>query len=241
MVNVISMKWGNKYGPDYVNILKRMVSRNLARPHRFVCFTDDATGVDKDVETRPLPPCNLPSDRPSTQAWRKISLYSPTLADLTGPTLFLDLDVVVTGSLDPFFDYEPERFCVIHNWTHPEKRVGNTTCFRYEIGKHAAVFEEFNNNPDAVTALYRNSQTFVSERIDAAEGLVWWPDEWCKSFKKHCLPKGILKLITPARLPEGTRILAFHGEPNPPEAAKNWVYKGHHFMRPAKWINDYWK
>lgn len=240
-VNVICMKWGQKYGPEYANILYHMVERHLTLPHRFVCFTDDATGLDAGIEVRPLPPCNLPSDRPSTQGWRKISLYSPTLADLEGPTLFLDLDVVITGSLDPFFSYEPGRFCVIHNWTHPERRVGNTTAFRYEIGKHAAVFEEFNANPNAITSVYRNSQTFVSDRIDKAEGLVWWPEEWCKSFKKHCLPKGPLKLILPAKLPKGARLLAFTGEPNPPEAATRWVYKGHHFMRPARWILNYWK
>jgi len=35
-VNVICIKWGKKYGPDYVNTLHSMVSRHLSRPFRFV-------------------------------------------------------------------------------------------------------------------------------------------------------------------------------------------------------------
>lgn len=241
MVNVICMKWGRKYGPEYVNILKRMVGRNLSLPHRFVCFTDDASGLEDGVEVRPLPVCRVP-DRPEIQAWRKISLFTPQLADLQGPTLFLDLDVVVTGPLDPFFSHAPGRFCIIHNWTHPDRRVGNSSVFRFEAGGFPYVFDEYNADPDKVANENRNEQIYVTARIDAKDGAVWWPDDWCRSFKKHSLPKGFLRRVfEQAKLPEGTRVLVFHGDPNPPEAARNWVYKGHHVMRPARWILDYWR
>lgn len=239
-VNVICMKWGTKYGPEYVNTLKRMVARHLKRPHRFVCFTERAEGLEPDVEVRPLPESRVPN-RPEIQAWRKISLFRPDLADLSGPTLFLDLDVAITDSLDPFFDYEPGRFCIIHNWTHPDRRVGNSSVFRFEPGKHAYVFEEYNSDPDKVANENANEQIYVTARIDAKDGAVWWPEAWCKSFKKHCLPKGLLKLFVPSKLPEGCRVLVFHGDPNPPEAIRNWVYKGHHLMRPARWVGEYWR
>src|SRR5689334_22164337 len=101
------MKWGKAYGPDYANILYSMVSRNTKRPLRFVCFTDDATRLRREIEALPLPPIGLP---PSHQwkPWRKISLWQRDLANLSGDVLFLDLDVVVTGPIDSFFDYRPE-------------------------------------------------------------------------------------------------------------------------------------
>ena len=34
--HIICMKWGTKYGPEYVNRLRSMVRRHLKRPHRFV-------------------------------------------------------------------------------------------------------------------------------------------------------------------------------------------------------------
>lgn len=239
MVNVICMKWGRKYGPAYVNILRRMVARSLSRPHRFVCFTEQTDGLDPEVEVLPLPDCRVPA-RPEIEAWRKISLFTPQLG-LSGPTLFLDLDVVITGSLDPFFEYEPGRFCIIHNWTHPDRRVGNSSVFRFEAGAYPAVFEDYNRDPDKIAAENRNEQIYVTARIDAQDGAVWWPETWCRSFKKHCLPKGVLKLLVPARIPPDARIIVFHGDPNPPEAASRWVYKGHHFMRPARWIAAYWR
>ena len=42
--NVICIKWGTKFGADYVNRLYRMVEKNLSIPHRFVCFTDNSEG-----------------------------------------------------------------------------------------------------------------------------------------------------------------------------------------------------
>ena len=54
-VTILCMKWGRMYGPDYVNNLARGVRRHLSRPHRFVCFTDDASGLDAGVEALPLP------------------------------------------------------------------------------------------------------------------------------------------------------------------------------------------
>ena len=48
--NVICIKWGNKFGADYVNRLYKMVEKNLTLEHRFVCFTDDSKGIVEGVE-----------------------------------------------------------------------------------------------------------------------------------------------------------------------------------------------
>ena len=41
MATVLCMKWGRRYGPDYVNTLYSMLRRHLAAAHRLVCLTDD--------------------------------------------------------------------------------------------------------------------------------------------------------------------------------------------------------
>ena len=55
-VNVICLKWGSFYGPEYVNRLYRGVSAHMDRPFRFVCFTDDPTGLVDGVEAAEFPP-----------------------------------------------------------------------------------------------------------------------------------------------------------------------------------------
>jgi hypothetical protein len=110
MNHVLCLKWGDRYGPDYVNILHRAVGRNLSRPFTFHCCTDDPKGLDAGIQVIPFP------DNPGVRrGWPDILVQLAVLRDgfggLDGPTLFLDLDVATTGSLDDFFDYEPGAFC----------------------------------------------------------------------------------------------------------------------------------
>ena len=54
-VLILCMKWGTLYGARDVNNLARGVRRHLARPHRFICFTDDPSGLHPGIEALPLP------------------------------------------------------------------------------------------------------------------------------------------------------------------------------------------
>jgi len=240
-VNIICMKWGTKYGADYVNILHHMVRRHLKRPFRFVCFTDDASGFEAGVESFPLPPCPG-NDRKETEPWRKISLFSAPLADLSGPTLFLDLDIIIMDDIGPFFDL-PGEFCIIENWTTMGQNIGNSSVFRFVANAHPQVFDTYNADPLAITAKYDNEQIYVSREL--ADKLIWWPAEWVKNFKYHCLPRGIRKLFCPSKIPAGVRIIAFPGYPNPHEASTRWVFAKKWWkpklMRPARWVKDYWQ
>ena len=54
------MKWGTRYGVDYVNRLASMIRRHTRRPTRIICFTEQPHGIEAGVETAPLPPINIP-------------------------------------------------------------------------------------------------------------------------------------------------------------------------------------
>lgn len=57
-VTVACVKWGPwcaPHGSDYVNRLFHSVQRNLQAPFKFVCLTDDASGLEAGMETRRLP------------------------------------------------------------------------------------------------------------------------------------------------------------------------------------------
>ena len=60
-VNIICMKWGTKYSPDYVNTLYSMVNRHMIRPFRFVCLTDNNDGFVSEIEVLPLAKLNIPA------------------------------------------------------------------------------------------------------------------------------------------------------------------------------------
>jgi hypothetical protein len=235
-VNVICMKWGTRYGAHYVNRLFHGVKNNLNRPFRFVCFTDDDTGLEEGIESFPLPPITIPEQH-TVSPWRKLSLFSKELADLSGKTLFLDLDVIIVDTLDDFFDFS-ENFSIIENWTQKGRGIGNSSVYCFNIGQHADILEYYESNQDEVFANYSNEQIYLSLNIKDKQ---YWPETWCKSFKFHAIPRGIKRLFVEPSIPSGCKIVVFHGYPNPDQAMiGDYGKKLRKYFKPATWIEKYW-
>lgn len=242
MQTVICMKWGTRYGPEFVNRLWQAVERNTERPTRLVCLTDDKNGIDPAVQCHPIPEIDLPEDLALTP-WRKLTLWAYPLADLSGDVLFLDLDLVITGSLDAMFDYKPGRYCVIENWTQMGQGNGNTSAFRFPVGQHSYIYDNFQADPERVLSSYRIEQLYISREI---EDMVFWPNLWCASFKHTLLPKWPLNFFKAPTLPKETKIVAFTGKPDQDEALRGeWPVKApwkklYKHVRPTPWIADHW-
>ena len=236
MATVLCMKWGRRYGPDYVNTLYSMLRRNLSVGHRLVCLTDDQAGIRPEVECRPLPALSLAPEW-ERSPWRKLSCFAPELQDLAGPVLFLDLDVVIIDNIDCLFAH-PGEFCIIENWTQPGRGIGNSSVYRYRAGAHQEVFERFRADPGAAIRDHPNSQTFLSRAVPE---LTFWPAPWCRSFKHDCLPGRLVRRLRPAAIPAGARIIVFHGQPKPPDAARGVWPEPCKGLRPAPWIADHWR
>lgn len=100
------------------------------------------------------------------------------------------------------------------------------------------------NNQNEVFGQFTNSQTYVSRTI---KRLAFWPDEWCVLFKVQCVPAWPVRFWKAPVLPEGARVIAFPGVPNPDQALRGeWperklrkrLYKT---IQPAEWIREYWR
>jgi hypothetical protein len=238
MYNIICMKWGTVYGPEYVNILAAMVKRHTTLPVRFVCFTDDTRGIHPHIETKPIPEIVL-GDAPLVSGWRKIASLSPGLG-LSGPTLFLDLDLVIMGNIDCFLTHAPGEFCIIENWTQMGRNIGNSSVYRFEAGKHVDVYENFCKNYQEIYRTITNEQMYLTWEVAKKHKVVFWPDAWCRSFKRHSLPARVLRYFMRPQPPRDCKILVFHGPPKPIEAAHGkWPQRGK-FLRAAPWILDHW-
>jgi len=242
---VICLKWGKRYGPEYVNKLYSMVARNTKRPLRFVCITDDPTGLVKEVEIKPMPEFDLPEVF-RFKGFRRMFLFKESLYDLTGPVLHLDVDLLVTGSVDDLFDYKPEaKYIVSENWTQPGAGIGNMSVFRYHIGSQTKIWERFSADPLGMLEKYVNSQTFCSRTLGE---FAMYPLDWCIGFKQSLIPAWPLRyFLTPYRPPTTAKIVAFTGKPDQDEAAAGiWpeaklrkrFYKQ---IRPTPWIAEIWR
>lgn len=238
-VNIICMKWGTKFGPDYVNRLYKMVEKNITIPHRFICFTDDAQDIDPRVEIRPLP--DLKPVGTKERGWRKLGLFAENLGDVVGQALFLDLDVIIRQNIDDFFKPKGEFF-IIKDWDFPRDIIGNSSVFRFTIGKHPEIIEHFYQEGETISKRYRNEQAFLSYEMYRKGILQYWDKSWCVSFKRNCLRPWPFCYFKAPKDPETAKILVFHGHPNPIEAYHGFVGKmGFRYIKPAKWLDKYWE
>ncbi len=243
-VNVVCIRWGNKYGADYVNRLYAMVARHLHRPFRFVCLSDERSGIDPVIEVLPIPQTGVPDLDQRTpwtlqHGWLKLALFAAPLHDLSGPTLFLDLDLVIVDRIDEFF-LGAGAFKVIREW---DKRdgTGNTSVFRFEAGQHAELLARFGAGPATALKQVRNEQEYVSQHFRERGLIEYWPPEWCVSFKRHCLPTPLWSWLVPAHIPADARIVIFHGKPNPPDAIAGIGGKWYRRIRRSAWVAEHWR
>lgn len=239
---IICMKWGTRYGPEYVNNLYAGVKRHTRMPIRFVCFTDDGAGLHPAIETKPIPPINIPSHVASFKPWPKLAVWQAPLYDLTGDVLFLDIDLLITGPLDDFFTYKPNEYCVIENWTQLGQGIGNTSVFRFPVGKYKHIYDDFTADPEKIIRDFRIEQQYISKRVSSQH---FWPADWCISFKHSCIPSFPMNWFKTPPLPENARIIAFTGKPDPNEAVigewpAKWYKKFYKHILPTPWIAEHW-
>jgi hypothetical protein len=228
---VACIKSGEKYGPDYVNVLFNMVKRNLSIDFRFVCFTDNKTGIENVIQTYPLPYPGL------SGWWNKIALFRSGLP-IAGTVLFLDLDVVIIGNIDSFFKYEPNKFIMLEDLSQRldgatslrriARRVLNrirgvsifcSGVFRFETNNSYFIWEKYLKYREEIEKKYHGDQDWISECVRNVTKI--WPEKWVMSYKweiagdfdKNNPPtyyRPRTKLI-----PKDCSIVVFHGKPDP--------------------------
>lgn len=215
-LNVICFLWygdrwsGNDMGVEYVNRLYRGVQRNLTTPHRFICLTNiPKEGFESGVEILKL-------DSPS---WKgclpKICMFDPALG-LKGQVFSLDIDVVITGSLDEMCSYRGD-FCARSKFMPgmEHKLDGDVVGFRVGFGVDS-IWKPFVDNPQEVERLTGGRERYwyrhCMDEVDRWQRL--YPGQLV-SYKRH-VRKDSGVLIN-------ARIVSCHGTPRPHQIKDNWI------------------
>lgn len=260
---VLCFKWGTAYPSVYANVLYR-ACRDHGPGHRFVCLTDDATGLDPGIDALPLPDLALPDGMVARGGWPKLSVFDTGLG-LSGRVLCLDVDLVICGSLAPFFDAigpafaggdgesngGPDCGSGVTAMREPPKplerlifkphRGANTSAFGFMGGTQGQILDRFRADPAGALARHRIEQAHVSAE---ATRLRFWPGDLIVSFKYALNPPRPLRgRVAPGRPGAGTSIVAFHGYPNPTDLLDagrgREGFDGHGGY--SAWVHDYWQ
>ena len=249
------VKWGTRFGADYVNVIFRAVRAHLRLPHRFVCLTNQPEGIDPDVEVMPVPEFGVPEvEWTKRGCWPKVALFSPGVFADDEVVLYLDLDVLVVGDLAPFPELLRDRsaFYTLREWNpallralpvawRPD-RGSQGSVYVWRAGEQRHVFADFTSRVEEVRASYWSDRFYLPA---VAKNPQYLPYDWCLSFKNHCLTPWPLNLVRPgARLPQGARIIVFHGKPRPMDVmgppGRRWGSKRRSGDQPVPWVRDYW-
>ncbi|MCA9115267.1 MAG: hypothetical protein KDA79_09270 [Planctomycetaceae bacterium] len=178
-LNVLCVKWGDKYHADDVNRLQAMIAEHLTLPHRFYCYTDDPEGVRADI----IP---IAVDNRLTVWWNKLALFQRGFGGLEGRMLFLDLDVVVQRNIDDLVWYHPQGLtCVEAFWKGPQaiNTVNynmniNSSVMTWNAGECGAIWNHFAAHETEMLERYIGMDRFLFH-----EGfeLRHWPRGWIYS------------------------------------------------------------
>ena len=206
MVTILCvLKSGGVYDAEWVRKLRDGVARHMNLPNRFACLSD----VDVPCERIPLK-----HDWPGW--WSKIEMFSPGI--ITGPTLYLDLDTVITGNIDNFTNLE-QSFAMLENFNEAEMVGSGVMWFKERAPE--GVYERFIQDPQRIMDYYQNvkvgsyrgDQAFVYDTLDRQVDKISSPA--LRSYKRHCRNG----------LPEGASIVCFHGRPRPSEINPDWLQR----------------
>ena len=111
VVNFITLKWGTKYGPEYVNRLYANLLNAYNDEFEFYCFTDDAVSINSGIHIRDIK--DLRPHQSNCFTIEKIFLFDPTISKLSGPCVLLDLDILVINDLNIYlskYNFTEGRF-----------------------------------------------------------------------------------------------------------------------------------
>ena len=205
MLHIVCLKAGTKYGPEYVNILYDMVSRNLPEGFDgdFTCFTDDISGLSPSIATRPLPHPGL------NGWWNKIALFKPGLFPDGDQVLYFDLDTVITGPLDEIASYRGD-FAILRDFYRPDGLQSSVMSWRVSVPE--IVWDAW-SAADCPQDFPEGDQ-FVIEQV-MCECVDIWQDLYPGQFASY-------KVHASLGIPKGANVVVFHGEPRPHECG-DWV------------------
>jgi hypothetical protein len=160
MLQIVFVKWGQKYGPEYINGLKKSICDNTQAELKFVCITDDSSGLDGAIEIKAFPDFGFEMQALLDYGGciLKLAQFARGIIDPDLNTLYFDIDTAVFGDVDKLADcfrdttalhalpnhFVPHWRTPWMSWITPEKcYFVNSSTLGYRARDHHDIFDDF--------------------------------------------------------------------------------------------------
>jgi len=205
-------------GAEYVNRLYDMVSRNLPEGFeaRFICFTDDATGLNEGITAKPLPVEGL------TGWWNKLALFKEGVFDNGDRVIFFDLDTVIVSKLDDIVKYDGP-FAILRDFYRPGGLGSAVMAWEVSVAYHQ-IWDNW--NCDGRPEIPGGDQAWL-ELFFTIDGPLRRYNTLTYNILQDLFPDNFVSYKVHAQhgIPKGARVVCFHGIPRPHHVIGNWVEK----------------
>lgn len=250
MIHFVCFKWKppfnyrSTFTAEHVNVLRSMLERHTRVPHRLVCITDDPAGIDHRVECIPLSEWderNL-SDVPSPHAganpscYRRLRLWDDSTCDLIGRRVCsIDLDCVIVDDITPLVN-RAETWVLWGDYVNPSTHY-NGSMQLISPGAAREVYTLFDpiETPKQTIAkgFHGSDQGWLSMFFGAPDPeRAWTAEDGVLSYRVHCRKGMNWEKRENVALPDGARIVFFHGPHDP------WLPET---QAEAPWIKEHYR
>jgi hypothetical protein len=209
-------KTGGDFDVSYVNHIANSIKEHTTVPYKFVVLTDHFEGYCTNVHQI------IPFDHNFPKWWGKMELFKPEKFD-TEKIFYIDLDTCIVDNIDDILQYGGKFFGLRDFYSQCSLGSG-VLYWKNHDARVFQLYEAFMENP---AANMNNNQGGDQQFIRATIGsyIEYVQDLYPKavvSYKKDCLDNK--KQFS---LPDGAKIVCFHGPPRPkavrdPEMRKHW-------------------
>jgi hypothetical protein len=220
----------SKFAPETVYALREMIRRHYAPAHRFVCVTDRPEELPGVETVRLWDDCaRIPSPigHSYPSCYRRLKLFAPDAGEIFGERVVsVDLDVVVTGDLEPLFD-RPEDFVIWGESDFPRTTPYCGSLWMLRTGTRPQAWTEFDPKTSPKTAWKAgcrgSDQGWLAYKLGTREA-TWGKRDGIYSWRKD------LAKLKDRALPAGARMVIFHGKQDP------WTYPA----QQVAWVRQYY-
>jgi hypothetical protein len=235
MINIICLKWGDKFSPQYVNNLYSSIKRNTTIKFRFYCFTENSQGLNSSIVIHTLPNNNLEG------WWNKVYLFNKDIEIPIGEKIvFFDLDTVITKNIDDILSLEANSLITMRDFLtgiissiKPTDNFMQSCIMIWRHGTLNHIWDNFIKDPQSAIQSVEphGDQRWIQSQIKSWKAIQDVLPTRVVSFKVNCL-KG---------LPDEAAIVCYHGKPSIEESitfrGKVWKFD----ITPQPWVLNYWK
>lgn len=192
MINIYTVKWGNKYPSDQVNRIFEQCKKYTEKEFTFYCLTDDATDIDPEINI-----ISFPENNYYEKWWNKLYLFDRNVVTQTGEKLFFDLDITIQKSIDPIIDHAPgDSLTFVKTTWHdleqmkidtkdtPRKFTDlNSSVLRWNDDLDVDKITKFvRDYPDQMFFYYRGLDNLFGHQRDRILNITFFPERWVYSF-----------------------------------------------------------